>query len=459
MPLAGYRVFSSEFTPGGGVLFDYTIEGRDANGLFDGQWECGVGQLDGSGRLARTTPGYSLSGSGTAHAFTSASLVVAASINQASIPRYAGVDALQTALDARAVGAASSTDESLVRFDGTTGKVIQGSAAYLNDAGDIGIGVAALAGTRARIRGNGATSGSVGARIESSGGDLNLNVRDDGKVDFRNWGLPVANGAPGQVLTAQTGGQATWQTGGIPTLVAARGFSAANYLKTPDGTCPGTSTCTIGGMIIAGEVQSSDGDTSVRTLLSGGTMFSQGFMLGYTALRPLAMFADGSYSKLSTGSYHPSWAWSGTTDGTGYQLANLKAMILALVRNGSDLSLWVNGVKWRTISMTGLIPSANGLWLGTHVGAGDHAEDAGVVGAAYAETAFTDAQVISWTRACMRACDVVDGGAGFANLWSFKGSGLAHGGSVPSTVEDLIGNVDMVRTGTLSVESDFPAYL
>lgn len=242
-------------------------------------------------------------------------------------------------------------------------------------------------------------------------------------------------------------------------LVAARGWSGSNYLKTANGTCPGTTTCTIAGMMICGEVQSADGDTSVRVLASGGTMFTEGYMLGQGALRPMARFADGAYSKIGTDTYHPSWAWSGTTDGSGYQLANLKALVLALVRDGSNLSLWVNGVKWRTVSRTGIIASANGLWLGTHVGGGEHAEDCGIVGAAYAEIAFTDAQVISWTRDCMRAGDVVDGGGGFANLWSFKGSGLVAGDTVPATVEDLIGAVDLTRTGTLSVASDFPEYL
>lgn len=106
---------------------------------------------------------------------------------------------------------AGATDEAIARFDGATGRILQNSAAYINDAGDFGIGAAVLASTRVRITGQGTTT-AVGLRVESSVNALNLAVRDDGKVDFRNWGVPIANGAPGQVLTSQTGGQATWET-------------------------------------------------------------------------------------------------------------------------------------------------------------------------------------------------------------------------------------------------------
>jgi hypothetical protein len=242
-------------------------------------------------------------------------------------------------------------------------------------------------------------------------------------------------------------------------LIAARGWSASNYLKTAPGTCTGSTACTIAGIIVCGEVQSGDADTSVRTLIGGGTMFSEGYMLGYTALRPAARFADGAYSKLGTDTYHPSWAWAGTTDGYGYQLANLKTLVMALVLTASNLSVWVNGTKWRTITRTGVTVSANGLWLGTHAGGGEHAEDCGIVGAGYADIGFTDNQVISWTRACMLAGDMVNGGGGFHNLWSFKQSGLTSGSSVPSTIEDMIGTIDLTLSGTLSVDFDYPEYL
>jgi hypothetical protein len=45
--------------------------------------------------------------------------------------------ALATALDAKAAGAASSTDNAIVRFDGTTGKIIQNSGATLDDSNNI----------------------------------------------------------------------------------------------------------------------------------------------------------------------------------------------------------------------------------------------------------------------------------------------------------------------------------
>lgn len=47
----------------------------------------------------------------------------------------ASIAGLQTALDAKALGASSSTDNAIARFDGTTGKVLQNSGAQVTDGG------------------------------------------------------------------------------------------------------------------------------------------------------------------------------------------------------------------------------------------------------------------------------------------------------------------------------------
>lgn len=49
------------------------------------------------------------------------------------------------------VGPASATDNAIVRFDGTTGKLVQTSAVYIDDSGQVGIGAAASTGTTLRI--------------------------------------------------------------------------------------------------------------------------------------------------------------------------------------------------------------------------------------------------------------------------------------------------------------------
>jgi hypothetical protein len=52
---------------------------------------------------------------------------------------------LQGALDTKAQGAASATDKAMVRFSGTTGKVIQNSLATVGDTGIISTPVALVA--------------------------------------------------------------------------------------------------------------------------------------------------------------------------------------------------------------------------------------------------------------------------------------------------------------------------
>lgn len=49
----------------------------------------------------------------------------------------ANVTGLQTSLDGKMTGAASSTDNAVPRFDGTTGKVIQNSGVTVNDSNDV----------------------------------------------------------------------------------------------------------------------------------------------------------------------------------------------------------------------------------------------------------------------------------------------------------------------------------
>ena len=48
--------------------------------------------------------------------------------------------AIQTQLDGKVAGPASATDNAIVRFDGTTGKLVQNSGVVIDDSGNIGIG-------------------------------------------------------------------------------------------------------------------------------------------------------------------------------------------------------------------------------------------------------------------------------------------------------------------------------
>jgi hypothetical protein len=80
--VTGFRTFTSEFSPG--ELIPYVIEGRTGGGVYDNQWEVGIGTLSG-GVLVRSQVTNSASGVGTAHSFTSASLVVVAGFTQGGV--------------------------------------------------------------------------------------------------------------------------------------------------------------------------------------------------------------------------------------------------------------------------------------------------------------------------------------------------------------------------------------
>ena len=88
--VSGFRRFSDEFTPAGGAPIDYLIEGRNSDGEFDGQFEYGVGALNGSGQLVRSAALFSSSGA-VVHSFTSTSLVAVYGITQAAIERLVSV--------------------------------------------------------------------------------------------------------------------------------------------------------------------------------------------------------------------------------------------------------------------------------------------------------------------------------------------------------------------------------
>lgn len=84
-PESGYRNLDSDFPAGGIKIIRYVIEGRDANGEFDNQWEVGNGLRHADGSLTRTSATYSSAGDGVKQNFTSASLVISAGVTEASI--------------------------------------------------------------------------------------------------------------------------------------------------------------------------------------------------------------------------------------------------------------------------------------------------------------------------------------------------------------------------------------
>lgn len=105
----------------------------------------GGGDLSANRTLAITAASGAAAGSMSAADFTKlAGIATGATVNSADATLLARanhtgsqaistVTSLQTSLDAKAAGAASSTDNAIARFDGTTGKIIQNSAVTIDD--------------------------------------------------------------------------------------------------------------------------------------------------------------------------------------------------------------------------------------------------------------------------------------------------------------------------------------
>lgn len=90
-----------------------------------------------------------------------------ASTTSTEIGYFSGVtSALQTQIDTKAAGAASSTDNAVARFDSTTGKVIQNSGVIIDDSNNV-TGVAQINATLAKVGATGSLSS--GATMEVAG--------------------------------------------------------------------------------------------------------------------------------------------------------------------------------------------------------------------------------------------------------------------------------------------------
>jgi hypothetical protein len=203
------------------------------------------------------------------------------------------------------VGAASSTDNAVTRFDGTTGKLIQNSAVIIDDTNSV-TGVNSLTATTLVINDN-TTLGSsntdslaVNARITT---DLepNANNAKDIGTSGRNWrdgffgrnlstvNLAVtgttsydgAQGTSGQVLTsAGTGNTPTWTTPTTGTVTSVGGTGTVNGI-TLTGTVTTSGNLTLGGTLsgvnlttqVTGTLPPANGGTGITSLGAGVATF------------------------------------------------------------------------------------------------------------------------------------------------------------------------------------------
>lgn len=131
--------------------------------------------------------------------------------------------ATQTALDAKVTGPASTTDNTIARYDGATGKVIQSSSATLDDAGNLSVAGATFSGNvtvGGGTLGYGAGSGGTVTQVTSKSTAVTLN-KPSGQITMNNAALAAGasvdfqvnnttvNGSTGDVI-ALTGGAFSW---------------------------------------------------------------------------------------------------------------------------------------------------------------------------------------------------------------------------------------------------------
>lgn len=105
-------------------------------------------------------------------------------LSESDIPALsiAKTTGLQTTLDAKIAGPAVSIDNSVPKFDGITGKILQdGTGVYIDDSGNLGINEAVPT-ARLEIKGSGATSATSSLLVKNSAGTTTLQVKDDGQT-------------------------------------------------------------------------------------------------------------------------------------------------------------------------------------------------------------------------------------------------------------------------------------
>ena len=195
------------------------------------------------------------------------------------------------------VGAASSTDNAVTRFDGTTGKLIQNSAVIIDDSNNV-TGVNSLTATTLVVNDNATLGGSntdtlaVNARITT---DLepNANNAKDIGTSGRNWrdgffgrtlstvnleltgtaSFDGAQGTSGQVLTsAGTGNTPTWTTPAAGTVTAVTGTAP---VVSSGGTTPAISMAAAT-TSVNGYLTSTDWNTFNNKTSNTGTVTSVG---------------------------------------------------------------------------------------------------------------------------------------------------------------------------------------
>lgn len=145
---------------------------------------------------------------------------------------------VQTQINAKAAGAASSTDNAVARFDSTTGKIIQNSGVIVDDSNNI-TGVAKITATNAKV--------FPGALSASSTTTQGLTNNAWTKIQYNTEDVDLGANFASGVYTVPTSGVYLF------TCYAATDFSTAglNALRVQDTTNGAPLTQTAASLILA----------------------------------------------------------------------------------------------------------------------------------------------------------------------------------------------------------------
>jgi len=205
---------------------------------------------------------------------------------QALITDGSGVLSWSTAASGDVYGPASSTDNAIVRFDSTTGKLIQNSVVTIADTtGDMsGVGTLSAA-TLNLTNALGVAYGGTGQTTLATG------ALGYGQGTSAHAALAI--GTAGQILTVNSGATAPqWST---LSGVAVTTFSAGTTGFTP-------SSATAGAVTLAGTLATTNGGTGLTSFTSGGVVYASSTSALATGV---ALSFDSTNTRLGVGTNAP----------------------------------------------------------------------------------------------------------------------------------------------------------